>query len=139
MDLLKPDNNDGTFCLNCGSPVYGRPDKKFCSQVCKDRYNYRIHSESQMFKRRIMMNIQMNYSILCKLLEKGCNCAERVDLEEMGFKPNCVTGFRKSQHNSALELRCFDVRYRISGTRIYNIAYIDTAKPSSKDNLTVAG
>jgi len=26
-------------CPNCGDPVIGHPNKKFCNQRCKDRYH----------------------------------------------------------------------------------------------------
>ena len=112
-------------CLNCGGPVYGRTDRKYCSVECKNRYNYVRRSSMLRIKNRTLSSIAKNYLILSGMLEKGLKSAYVADLIEEGFKPGCVTGVRKDRHHS-LELRCYDISYLLSDTRVYQIRYCDT-------------
>jgi hypothetical protein len=110
-------------CLHCGGEVYGRTDKVFCSQACKDRYHYLQKAESDRYRRRVLMNLQYNYSLLDAILARGEDSRVREDLEELGFKPACITGFRK-RRDGHIEYRCFDISYSLSDARIYRICRI---------------
>lgn len=75
-------------CLNCGTPIYGRSDKKFCSHNCRAYYNNIIYKEKRDSARNnskicyiteyltLMHNIKRNYPIkiiffitkLCKII-----------------------------------------------------------------------
>lgn len=111
-------------CLQCGGEVYGRKDKKFCSEECKNHWHNSRTSPSRNYRNRILTNISSNYRILRTLLSLGSGGAEIADLEAMGFKRNCVTGYTKNR-NGGDELRCFDIKYRQSQTRIYDIGMLE--------------
>lgn len=115
-------------CMHCGAPVYGRTDKKFCSPECKDRYNYLKKAELQRYRRHILMNIRRNYAILENLINEGIRTADRQDIEELGFRSGCMTGFRKHR-DKEMEYRCFDICYCMTGTRIYKICRLNTKNP----------
>ena len=50
---------------------------------------------------------------------------------EWGFNPEYVTGIRRSRMR--LELRCFDIRYQRSETRLYNIEKVEDLPSDLKD------
>ena len=60
---------DRPVCLECGDEIrYGRKDKKFCSNTCKNRYHNEIQHYSRSSRLRILGAFDRNYSILEKLL-----------------------------------------------------------------------
>lgn len=62
-------------CLNCGTSIQGRADKKFCDDQCRNTYNYQLYADSSNLVRRITNRIKKNRTILESLIPEG---------EEMG-------------------------------------------------------
>lgn len=107
-------------CLHCGKPIYGRPDKKYCSDKCKNSYHYETVAEKGKMERRIISQIHRNYEILDNLLKEGKNSVERDYAEELGFRCSCMTGLHKKRNRSD-EYSLFDIRYKVSSELIYEI------------------
>lgn len=106
-------------CLDCGREFYGRKDKKFCSQSCKNHYHNNEARSSRRLRNRIITDLASNYNILDNLIRLKMTTISICDAEALGFKPSIITGFSKSKgHN---EFRCFDIKYCQSDTRIFNI------------------
>ncbi len=40
-------------CLECGEPLMGKVDKKFCSDACRNAYNNKLNSDSTALMRNI--------------------------------------------------------------------------------------
>lgn len=74
------------LCLDCGRPVKGRTDKKFCNDYCRNNYNNQLKSDTNNLVRNINNALGKNRRILesffkddeelaktsqNKLLEKG--------------------------------------------------------------------
>ena len=111
-------------CLECGDRIrYGRADKKFCCDECRAKnYNERVR-KSRAFKRRVMNALSRNYALLEKLIRADIDSADLISLVSMGFVPSLMTSFRKyGKHD---ECSCFDIRYIMTGTRIYSISKIE--------------
>ena len=70
-----------------------------------------------------MNRLSRNYQILEHLLKTGEKSAELADLIAIGFSPDSVTGFHKSRFRSD-EFWCFDIKYRMSDSRIHSISKI---------------
>lgn len=52
-------------CLQCGDPVIGRLDKKFCEDSCKTAYHYdRIVEQKDSLFRKIDKQLKANRRIL---------------------------------------------------------------------------
>lgn len=113
QDLSKP-------CPVCGKTFYGRSDKKFCSSKCKNEYHNEERYKTQRIKNRILGDLNSNYRILNELIESKTKEAEVGDLSSIGFNPSIVTGFGKTTGGENV-LRCFDIKYSMSDTRIYNL------------------
>ena len=106
-------------CLECGSVVYGRSDRKFCSSGCKDRWhNRKMHVYNKM-RLKIMNALDRNYTILTRLLAQGIRTIDRMDIEHIGFRLDCVTSYRKTNRHD--ECRCFDIKYILTPTRVRDI------------------
>ena len=51
-------------CLNCGEPIRGRVDKKFCDDQCRNNYNYHQYADANNLMRRINHTLKKNRNIL---------------------------------------------------------------------------
>lgn len=111
-------------CLECGDRIrYGRSDKKFCSDECRNR-NYNERSKkSRSYKRRVIGILLRNYDILEGLLNSDVSSADLMGLVSSGFVPSLMTSSRKC--GAHYECGCFDIRYIMTQTRIYSIAKIE--------------
>ena len=109
-------------CLQCGRELYGRPDKKFCGEQCKNRYHTFRHSETLKMRRRVVAALDSNYKILDSLLSRGESSADLPTLEAAGFKPAFVSGHRKLRGHD--EYSCYEIRYFQTPTRIFDIRKI---------------
>lgn len=56
-------------CLDCGEPIRGRSDKKFCNDICRNSYNNKLNSDSNNFVRNINNVLRKNRRILEELLD----------------------------------------------------------------------
>ena len=68
-------------CLECGDVIlYGRPDKKFCSQHCRNEFNNRKRVDSRHIRERIRRHLDKNYAILDKLIRIGVDTLALTEL-----------------------------------------------------------
>lgn len=109
-------------CLECGSELYGRTDKKFCCNECKNNYNNRGRRAFETSKRDTIAELTRNYEILRSLLGRHVRTISLVDLRKMGFNPEAVSGCRDDV-DSHREFACFNIRYFQTETRIFRISY----------------
>jgi predicted nucleic acid-binding Zn ribbon protein len=54
-------------CLECGQELFGRIDKKFCSDYCRNSYNNKLNRSTKNLIRNINNLLRKNYRILEKL------------------------------------------------------------------------
>ena len=111
-------------CLECGDKIrYGRTDKKYCCEDCRNKHSNRVAKESRAYRRKVMARLSKNYAILDQLVKSGVSWVELTDLITAGFIPDAVTGFHKNRFKSD-EYLCFDIKYRMSDSRVYSISKI---------------
>lgn len=116
----RTEHDDRPLCLECGEEIeYGRHDRKFCCQECKNRYHNRQHHYRRTVHLRIIGILNKNYEILNRLLMADVTSINLGDLSQMGYNPGFVTSCRKVRGHE--ECRCFDIRYFSTATRIFNI------------------
>lgn len=110
-----------TFCLECGQHIgFGRPDRKFCSLRCKNRYHNKQrcmdwHAEQD----RILRILSRNHDILERLLMMGLPSMDRITLGQMGYNENYVTSFHKVGTHCLCS--CFDIQYEKTPSRIIHL------------------
>lgn len=112
-----------SVCLECGTKIrYGRTDKKFCCDSCRMKHFNLQKKQTKAYKRRVINYLLRNYDILDSLLLSDRTSVEMVDLIGLGFIPGVITAFNKSySHN---EYSCFDIKYRMTASKIYGIRKI---------------
>lgn len=115
----------GEYCLECGTELpFGRPDRKFCSRECKNRWHNGHHTKTRNSKLRVAHVLEKNYRILSNLIVSGITSLPLTGLSFLGFNPLYSTCSYKAGHR---EMRmCFDIVYCLTPTKISDIAYVDT-------------
>lgn len=110
-------------CLECGDKIrYGRSDKKYCCEECRTRHNNALARSGRNFRRRVMSLLSRNYDVLSSLIRSDVDSIGLTELMSMGFTPSVVTSYRKCGRHD--EYACFDIKFIMTGTRIYSISKI---------------
>ena len=107
-------------CLECGTVFYGRKDKQFCNASCKNRWHNRLLRERRKYRMETFAALTRNYGILEGLLKENRQSAGLAELSELGFDPDCVTGYRKGRYRHD-EYSCFDISYCRSPSKVFNV------------------
>ncbi len=120
-----PQEESGTrsLCQECGAPVYGRPDKKFCCDSCKNRWHNRRARSSRLFRMKVMSALEKNYRILSDLLVRGTDKVEVSTLGQMGFDFYHITGYRKVRKSA--EMWCYDIRFTVTESVVKSIRKVE--------------
>ncbi|MBN1157956.1 MAG: hypothetical protein JXA61_01135 [Bacteroidales bacterium] len=73
-------------CLECGDPLHGRIDKKFCSDACRNTYHNRLKSSyGNNYIRRINGILMRNRNIMAGLNPQGKKSVHKSRLLKKGF------------------------------------------------------
>ena len=121
-DMLGYDRkpSDTLVCLECGSEIeYGRSDRKFCSDRCKNLYHNREHHYRRSVQLHVLGALEKNYEILNRLLKAGIRSISIGDLSQLGYNKEFMTSYHKVGGHD--EYRCYDIKYYCSASRIFNI------------------
>lgn len=78
-------------CLECGNEIWGRVDKKFCCDQCRNTYNNRQNSNENNYIRNINNLLRKNRRILEGLVEGEKASAKKEKLMSFGFNFNYFT------------------------------------------------
>ena len=78
-------------CLECGTPIVGRMDKKFCDDGCRNAYNNRMNKDSRNLIRNTNNRLRKNYRILEALNPHQKTKISKARLIERGFDFNYIT------------------------------------------------
>ena len=111
-------------CLHCGQQIrYGRTDKKFCCNDCRNRHNNELSKAGRAFRRKVLSQLMANYQVLDNLFRAGVESVEIIDAIMMGFVPGMITSYRRvGKHD---EYCCFDIKYIMTNKRIYSISKLE--------------
>jgi hypothetical protein len=72
-------------CLECGEPVKGRSDKKFCSDACRNIYHYNANNAPINYVRNVVNILKRNRRVLSELNPEGKTKVHREKLLERGY------------------------------------------------------
>ena len=100
------------LCLDCGTFVKGRADKKFCDDSCRNNYNNRLKLEDNLVLRRVNSILRKNRAILAKLNPKGKTKVSRKKLITAGFNFDYHT-YSYSAQNGNTYIFCYEYGYLI--------------------------
>lgn len=84
-------------CLCCGKVVFGRSDKKFCDDQCRNAYNNSLNSDNAPAVRSINNILRKNRRIMAELNVSGKTKVPRNKLTELGFNFNYFTNLLKTK------------------------------------------
>ena len=99
-------------CLECKKPVKGRTDKKFCDDACRNVYNNRINSHSNVYIKNIVNALKRNRRILEETLPANEDIMKttREKLLSKGFNFTYLTHTYKNKKGNVYYF-CFDFGY----------------------------
>lgn len=100
------------LCLDCGTAVKGRADKKFCDDSCRNNYNNRIKTEDGLVLRRINSILKKNRSILAQFNPNGKAKISRKKLISAGFNFDYHTYYYETQSGNCYVF-CYEYGYLI--------------------------
>lgn len=105
---------DRKKCLQCGKPIVGRTDKKFCSEKCRSKYNYSTHATYNSFKSTVHELLRKNHDILAELNPTGNCTVEASELQNRNFNFSFVTTIYRTNGGNVYWF-CYDYGYRKLG------------------------
>ena len=72
-------------CPECGEPIKGRADKKFCSDMCRNSFNNKLNSDTNNYVRNVNNILRKNRRILEELIPQETAKASKAKLSQKGF------------------------------------------------------
>lgn len=117
--MYKLNKSVQAHCLQCGAPIHGRPDKKFCDAGCRNAYHNREAESQRRYRTYVLETIEINYSILKETLSAGQHSISYDDAVSRGFNPEIITSIRKKYRKD--DYCVYDIIYNRSDSRIDNI------------------
>lgn len=112
--------NDKQVCLECGKPLYGRTDKKFCSSACKNDWHYQQSAGLRSLKSWTATALARNHRILRGLLGHPGRRFKLVELQLCGFTPQLVTGHLGTEDGIS-RYTCYDIHYSQTDAEIFDV------------------
>jgi len=105
-------NNSSSACLNCGKPLKGRSDKKFCDDSCRNNYNNQLKSIVNNQMRNVNNVLGKNRRILESLLPETeeTGKASKEKLLRLGFQFKYITHLYTTKTGKTYYY-CYDYGY----------------------------
>jgi len=98
-------------CLECGEPIKGRADKKYCDDQCRSLHNNKANSDTTAQMRNINNLLRKNRRIMHELSnEEGKTAMAKSKLTDAGFNFKYHTHTYTTQKGSVYKL-CYDYGY----------------------------
>ena len=97
-------------CLDCGEPLKGRIDKKFCNDQCRNSYNNKLKGNSNNLMRNINNALRKNRRILSELNPEGISKVSKDKLTLQGFNFNYFTNIYQTKSGKTYYY-CYDYGY----------------------------
>ncbi len=102
---------EGKECLECSVIFYGRSDKKFCGDLCRNVYNNRLKCEENQAISQVNQILRKNRKILAELLNGKQFVIFRKDkLLSKGFNFTYFTN-TFSTNQGLIYFYCYDLGY----------------------------
>lgn len=87
-------------CLDCGTILRGRSDKKFCDDQCRSHYNNQIKAGMQSAMKPVNAILRKNHAILSRLCPQHKTRIKKDDLLKNGFNPDYHTHLHETQNGN---------------------------------------
>lgn len=97
-------------CLDCGNPIQGRADKKFCNDLCRNNYNNQLNSNSYNIIRNVNNVLKRNRRIMEELNPGGKTRTTMAKMVAKGFNAKFMTNKLDTQ-NGKTYIFCYEYGY----------------------------
>ena len=85
-------------CFQCGKPLHGRSDKKFCDAVCKNTFNFALRRGTRNDVKEVDGYLHRNREILAILMgHSKKEMFDRAVLARAKFKWEYMTGLYRNK------------------------------------------
>lgn len=98
------------ICPECDQLFYGRRDKKFCDDYCRNSYNNKLNSDSSNYIRNVNNTLRRNRRILESLFDKKIERASWQTLAQLGFNFSYCTHIKPADDGKIYSY-CYDYGY----------------------------
>jgi len=103
-------------CKECGEPLLGRSDKKFCDEQCRSAYHNHLRRTEFAHISKTNRTLLRNRKILSELLKSGVNELSIRELIESGFIRNYITSYYVKDGKPVLLCYEFSIMIDDNGT-----------------------
>ena len=98
-------------CIECGSTIKGRADKKFCDDQCRSAFNNKANSDSTAEMRNVNNILRKNRRIMFDIAnDSGKRSVSKTKLHESGFNFKYHTHSHTTLKGTVYKL-CYDFGY----------------------------
>jgi len=97
-------------CLDCGTILKGRADKKFCDDQCRSNFNNRLKAENNTVVKTINQALARNRKIMERLNPGGKTKIEFKKLLEAGYNTTYHTHLYHTQNGNQYTF-CYEFGY----------------------------
>ena len=97
-------------CKECETQLYGRSDKRFCSDACRSNYHNRENKGAIDMMRSVHSHLKRNWKILKNLEEQGQREVMRESLLNLGFNFTYITDVQVVKNGVNYRF-CYDLGY----------------------------
>ncbi|HKJ77934.1 MAG TPA: hypothetical protein VKA10_00310 [Prolixibacteraceae bacterium] len=105
-------------CLECGEPLRGRADQKYCNDLCRNAYNNKKQGTTTKLMRRVNRILKTNHSILKELNTEDKTTIFSSKLEKRNFNFNFFTHTYTTRSGKTYHF-CYDQGYlKLNDNRI---------------------
>ena len=103
-------SNMERYCLECGTKLIGRVDKKFCNDQCRNNYNNKLNKDENSVMTHINRTLRKNRRTLKELNPNGKAKTNRKELEKKGFNFKYFTHVYKTKDGRVYYF-CYEYGY----------------------------
>ena len=100
-------------CNNCGDELFGRVDKKYCSDQCRNTFNNKQNSDHNNLVRNVNNILRKNRRILEEIVLGEKKASKKDKLLQQGFNFNYFTNTYSTKDNRVYYY-CYDFGYSFS-------------------------
>ena len=98
------------ICLDCGEPIKGRSDKKFCNDICRNSYNNKLNSDTTNYVRNVNNILRKNRRVLEENLKGETSTIGKQKLIDKGFNFKYYTNQIVTKNNHTYTY-CYEFGY----------------------------
>ncbi|MEP0365800.1 MAG: hypothetical protein ABJN36_09965 [Cyclobacteriaceae bacterium] len=99
-------------CLECGQEFFGRADKKFCSDGCRNAYNNKVYATDEAVIKKTNRTLRKNWQILSTLNPDDKIKLPILKLTKLGFDFDLITSNRTTKEGKEYRF-CYEQGYLI--------------------------